>query len=366
MVSGSVKDDQEDPIHGDILEEILSHVPIIDLAPAALVSRAWKRAVVSSLRHFNKPKPWFIVRTSATTHAYDPRSHVWIEITQPSINYVSTVRSSHANFLYALSPSKLSFSFDPLHLTWHHADAPTCWREDPVVAAVGRRVVVAGGACEFEDDPLAVEIYDLESCAWSACESMPFTLKESSSSTWLSIASDDRKLFVTEKHSGVTHAFDPESRTWSRPYDLRPDPSIFYSVIAFSDGRLILIGLIGDEENVSGVKLWEVSCESFECEEIGEMPLKFLGKLSESFQFSSIGVCFAGNVVNIYNPSMAEEVVMCEFVGGGCRWWTVRNVVSGDRRMVFTSLKVGIEDVHKSLRSDNRRFHLHGAESRVS
>ncbi|XP_057486389.1 F-box/kelch-repeat protein At1g23390-like [Actinidia eriantha] len=368
MISASGQDDQEAPIHGDMLEAILSHVPIIDLVPASHVSTAWKRAVVSSLRHFNKPKPWLIVHSRATMHAYDPRSHVWVEIKQPSINHVSTVRSSHSNFLYALSPSKLSFSLDPLHLTWHHGDAPKIWRVDPVVAAVGRWVVVAGGTCEFEDDPLAVEIYNIESRVWSACESMPSILKDSSSSTWLSVASDDRKLFVTEKHSGVTHTFDPETRTWSRPCHLRPDPSTFYSVIAFSDGRLILIGMIGDVEIVTGIKLWRVKdCEGFECEEIGEMPLKFLEKLkNESFQFSSIGVCFAGNVVNIYNPSTAEEVVVCEFVDGCCRWWSVRNVVASDGRMVFTSSKVGIEDVRKVLRSENRRFRLYGGESRVS
>ncbi|KAL6987642.1 hypothetical protein U1Q18_013389 [Sarracenia purpurea var. burkii] len=71
--------------------------------------------------------------------------------------------SSHFNLLYMLSPSKLSFSLNLLHLTWHHVEAPLVWRVDPIVVAIGRCVVVAGGTYDFEDDPLAVEIYDVES-----------------------------------------------------------------------------------------------------------------------------------------------------------------------------------------------------------
>ncbi|XP_059656165.1 F-box/kelch-repeat protein At1g23390 [Cornus florida] len=358
---------KQTPIHGDILEKILSHVPLLDLVPASHVSRAWNHAVSSSLRNFIMLKPWLVVHTQSTrspylttAHAYDPRSHVWIEFRQPPIKYVSTLRSSHSNLLYMLSPSKLSFSFDPLHLTWHHADAPFVWRTDPIVAVVGRRVIVAGGSCDFEDDPLAVEIYDIESREWDTCQSMPAVLKDSAASTWLSIAANDRNLFVTEKYSGMTHTYDPETKTWCGPYDLRPEPCIFYSVIAFSDDRLILIGLIGDGDSL-GVKLWEVDSDTFNCKEIGEMPLCLIEKLKmEIFQVSSIGVCLAGNIAYIYNPSEVEEIVMCELVAGGCRWRSVRNVVASDRnwmeRFVFTCSDVGIDDVNRALRSENLRF----------
>ncbi|KAL6991438.1 hypothetical protein U1Q18_009550 [Sarracenia purpurea var. burkii] len=91
------------------------------------------------------------------------------------------------------------------------------------------------------------------------------------------------------------------------------------------------------------------------------MPPRFLEKIkSENPLLSSIGVCLAGNILNIYDPSVAKEVFVCEFVNDGCRWQTVRNVVAGDRnrmkRLVFTSSKVGIDNVRKALRSQNRRF----------
>lgn len=367
-----VVEDQEAPIHGDILEAILSHVPLIDLVPASYVSKSWKTAALHNFNTTtnNKLNPWLIVHKQrartpyhiTSTHAYDPRSHVWIEIKTPiSTRHVSTLRSSYSTLLYTLSPSNLSFSSDPLHLTWHHAPPPLTWRFDPIVAAIGHCVIVAGGGCDFEDDPLAVEIYDVESRTWDhTCDSMPANLKDSSTSTWLSVATNNIKLFVTEKQSGVTHTFDPDTKTWCGPFDLRPDPRICYSVIAFCYDRLILIGLIGDVDDLKGVKMWGVNCDNFECDEIGEMPLEFVEKLQrENSWVYSIGVCAGGNMVYINNPEVAEEVIVCELGAGGCRWGSVTNVVgvemSRTERLVFTCSTVGIEDVEKAMRL-GRRF----------
>nr|POE97292.1 f-box/kelch-repeat protein [Quercus suber] len=85
----TVADEEEAPIHGDVLEAILTHVPLIDLVRACHVSTSWKGAVFSSLRHLNPVKPWLIVHAQSTrypytttSHAYDPRSHVWVDIEQ--------------------------------------------------------------------------------------------------------------------------------------------------------------------------------------------------------------------------------------------------------------------------------------------
>jgi hypothetical protein len=363
-------DDQQrqTEIHGDILEAVLCHVPLIHLIPASHVSRSWSRAVYSSLRHFNPIKPWLVIHSqstrspyAATTRAYDPRSKLWIDVTQtPQIQYDSALRSSDSNLLYMLSQSKFSFSVDPLHLTWNHVQAPLLWRTDPIVAVVGHRIVVAGGTCDFEEDPFAVEIYDLESNQWSTGVSMPAVLKGSASSSWLSIATNNQALFISEKHSGLTHSFDPETMNWSDPYSLRPDPRICYSVVGFCGEKLILIGLIGEAEEVEGVKIWEVDCESMECEEIGEMPAKFVKKLkSEMFQVSSINVCTVGNTAYMYNPMEVEEVFICEFTNGGCRWGNIENI---DRnlmeRLVLTCSMVGMSDIRNAMSTGDRKFVL--------
>ncbi len=367
-----VEEAEEAPIHGDILEAILSHVPLIDLVPACHVSTTWKGAVFSSLKHLNPIKPWLIVHAqtnrnpySTTTHAYDPRSHVWVEIDQPSIQYVSTLRSSHSSLLYMQSPFRFVFSSDPLHLTWHRAVAPLVWRPDPIVAMVGQRVVIAGGACDFGDDPLAVETYDLKTCKWDTCDSMPGVLKDSAASTWLSVAVDEERMYVTEKCSGVMHSFDPITKTWRGPYDLRPGQNVFSSVIGFVNDRMIVVGLIGEAENVKSVKLWEVKGEMLEIKEeieMGEMPKELLVKFKgQSPRVSSIAMNSMGNFVFIHNPSDPAEVIVCEVVNGACNWGSVRNVVVNDgsrimQSLVYTCANVGLGDLNQAFRSGNRRF----------
>lgn len=353
---------KEAPIHGDVLEEVLSHVPLIDLVPASQVSRAWKGAVSASLRR-QKTKPWLIVYVQSTmapytitTHAYDPRSHVWIEIHGPSVNHVALLRSSSSTLLYMLSPSKFAFSLDPLRLTWHHAEAPPVWRTDPIVALVGHRLVVAGGACEYEDDPLAVEIYDTKARTWERCGSMPEILKDSAASTWISVAVvDDARMYVTEKCSGRTYAFDSITKTWVGPFDLRPDGTGFCWVIGFAGGRLILAGLLGRADDVRSVKLWEVSGDSLEHrKEMGEVPQELVGKFRGNCPCVwSMGMNAMGNFVYLHNPADPTEVIQCELENGGCRWSSVRNPVVNDttrmQRIVVSCANVGMGDLRTAV-----------------
>ncbi|MED6180764.1 hypothetical protein PIB30_013392 [Stylosanthes scabra] len=350
----------EAPIHGDILEAIFSHVPLIHLVPACHVSKAWNHAVSSSLAHVNPIKPWLTILTQSTcaphvttTHAYDPRSRVWIEMkSEPSMKYTSAVRSSHSTLLFTLTPAGFAFKDteeDVLRLSWHHAPAPRVWRTDPVVARVGNRVVVAGGACDFEDDLHAVEVYDMEARAWETSRSMPELLK---GSMWLSVAVAGDKMLVTEKTSGVTYSFDPVSDTWHGPYDLRPDQNVFYCVTGVLAGKLTVAGVIGDKKNVKGLRLWSVEGElgsGFWFEELGEMPKEMVEKVRGVWEFGSVVVTWVGNFAYFINPVEQEEVVVCE-VGNTCEWWSVRNVAAGDwtKRMVVSGGGVSLEEVQRA------------------
>lgn len=350
--------------HVDVLETILSHVPLVDLVSASHVSKSWCDAVSSSLRHRNKPRPWLILHTqarrspyAAMAHAYDPRSDVWIQISPPLMTYITGLKSSHSNFIYMLSSSRFSFSSDPLNLEWHHVEPPLVWRQDPIVARVGNSVVIAGGGCDFEDEPLAVEIYDLNERAWHFCDSMPGSLRDSAASSWLSIAVAEEKLIVADRVTGETHWFDPEMKSWTGPFHLRTgQPVSSYNIGCTNNNSLILVGLCRTE-NVERVKIWSVAGEDFECEEIGEMPWEYVEKLrSESSGKCSIHVRAGGSIVYVYNDMWdVEEVVACELVaGGGCRWWSVRNAVVPERtadRMVFTCAEVGVDELQRVTRA---------------
>lgn len=361
-----VNEEEVPSIHGDVLEAALSHVPLVDLASASLVSRPWRHAVSTSLRHSSKP-PWLVVHVqdtvppySITTHAYDPLSHAWIRIRGLSVRHVSVLRSSNSTLLYMLSPSRFAFSVDPLRLTWRHADAaPAVWRTDPMVALVGgRHLVVAGGTSEYEDDPLAVEVYDVGARTWERCESMPVSLKHSASSTWLSVAVHDEtgKVYVTEKRSGRSYAFGASTKAWHGAFDLCADEGGFWWVTGFAGGRLILVGLLGRAEDVRGVKMWEVSGESLEHrKEMGEMPGRLLAKLKgNSPCVWSICMSAMGDFVYLHNPWDPEQVIQCEIVDGGCRWDSVRNAAVDDTTRIMQSVVVsctyvGMRDLQKAV-----------------
>ncbi|XP_039034908.1 F-box/kelch-repeat protein At1g23390 [Hibiscus syriacus] len=371
-----MKNEEEAEIRGDVLESILCHVPLINLLPASHVSKSWNHAVFSSLRHFNHPKPWLIVHSrnsrppysAAGTVAYDPRSNIWVRLhtRNPPLDYASVLRSSNSTLLYVLSLSKLSFSFDPLHLTWHHVDPPLVWRTDPIVAMVGSRIFIAGGTCDFEDDPLSVEIYDVDARRWYTCESMPAILRGSASSTWLSVAASSKTLFVMDKSSGSTYSFDPTSRIWSGPFNLHHDQNIFFSAIGLSRDKLTMVGLLGNSENVREIKMWELKGESFDvCKEIAVMPKDMVEKLKgEHASLNSINICWMADFLYIYNPQEPEELVMWEIFGEGlCRWRSLKNAAVNDRsrvaeKMVLTCADVGLGDLGKAVGSENVRFSI--------
>ncbi|PRQ40978.1 putative F-box domain, kelch-type beta propeller [Rosa chinensis] len=362
--------EEEAPLYGDVLESVLSKLHLIHLLSACHVSKSWNRAVSSTLRFSNRVKPWLVVHTQTTrfpyvvsARAYDPASHVWVDLERslhhPPVKSISTLRSSHSTLLYMLSPSKFAFSLDALHLEWSHANTPPLvWRTDPIVAVVGHRVVVAGGACDYEDDPLAVEMYDVKVGTWDTCESMPAIFKDSSASTWLSVAADERRMYVTERCSAVTYSFDPESKKWFGPYDLRPNPTVFSSVIGFVNGRLVLAGVVGAAEDVKGVKLWEVEVsddESLELKEmIGDMPETMVEKLKgERDCEPSFSMSYMGGMVCFHNGSDPSELILCELDNGGCRWTSMRNDAVNDgtrmQRMVVTCANLGLPELHKAV-----------------
>ncbi|GAB4839761.1 hypothetical protein Ancab_020471 [Ancistrocladus abbreviatus] len=358
-------DGEEAPIHGDLLEAMLSHVPLIYLVHACFVSKSWHRAVFSSLSVFKRAKPWLLVHAQAVqsgssrpVHAYDPRSNVWVQLSQPLIKHHSDLRSSNSNLLYVLSSSTLSFSLDPLRVVWQHVAGPSVWRVDPLVALVGSRIVVAGGGSEYEDEPLAVEVYDVEGREWYTCESMPTILEDSAASSLLSIAADHRRMFVVEKTSGMTYAFTPDKKVWQGPFRLRPDPRVFFFTVGFAGDYLILGGLIGHAGDVKGLKLWKVNCETMDCEGIGEMPSEFVEKLrgDNSTEFPAFSISATKDFAYIYNSWEPEELVFCEIDDGGVHGWgSVRNVAWDDgtravERVVFSCGRVEIGDLQRAMR----------------
>ncbi|MCL7034347.1 hypothetical protein MKW94_030574 [Papaver nudicaule] len=351
---------QETPLHGDLIEKIVSYIPTIHLVPSFYVSKSWQRAVVSCLGNPSRAKPWLIIYVQSrrnlsvtTAFAYDPSSNVWIHITGPStMIYTSPLRSSRSDILYMLTASKFSFSPDPLHIMWHDVVGPRVWRTDPIVAIVGSCIVVAGGTYDFEDDPLTVEIYNTEHPGWFTCEPIPIILKDSATATWLSVAVSEHKMYLLEKNSGIFCSFNTNTKRWSET-----------SVIGFAGHRLILVGLMGDSENAESLRIWEVNCDSFYCEEIGKITLEMLDMLKNvNSTLLAIDISVAENFLYIYNPSEPREIFFCDLNEGVCQWGNVQCSFLDDRvlmdRFVFKCSKVSLDDLRKAFWIGNRKFNV--------
>ncbi|KAJ0257689.1 F-box/kelch-repeat protein [Hirschfeldia incana] len=365
-------EEEECSIDGDILASILSTLPLLDLDSACHVSKSWNRAVFFSLNRL-KSTPWLLLykqrshppyTMAATATAYDPKSEKWIELSTGSSPVEHAARSSHSTLLYALSPARLSFSVDAFHLMWQHAPPPRVWRIDPIVAVVGRRLIVAGGACEFEDDRLAVESLDIGSFeSWERCESMPQCLSGSASSTWLSVAVSAETMYVTEKRSGVSFCFDPETKSWAELPDFSPDDCRLYSrAIGFVSNRLVMAGITGDEDDPKGIELWEVvSTESrmkLRFESVGSMPEECLEKLrgiDSDWPLTSIVFNAVGDMVYMHNNAgETGEIVAAEMEGGKlCKWRTLRNADArghAGERLVVACSNVSFSDLKRAFR----------------
>ncbi|KAL2925441.1 hypothetical protein RDABS01_015706 [Bienertia sinuspersici] len=206
-------------------------------------------------------------------------------------------------------------------------------------------------------------MYDMEASNWSTCQAMPTILKDSAASTWLSVASNEHTMYVTEKASGITYSFSPETKTWFGPYHLRPEPNVYFSTTAFAGEELILAGLIGQPGDVKNLKIWKINPETTEFYEIGEIPHELLEKLKgkNSHILSSIALLAMENYIYIYKSSDPEEIILCEFDEGECKWENVQNLALNDdnkicKKMVMSCGRVGIADLHMAMNSKNLKF----------
>jgi hypothetical protein len=165
------------------------------------------------------------------------------------------------------------------------------------------------------------------------------------------------------KNIGIMYSFNWKMMTWQGPYDLRGEENVFYYAVGTVQNHLMVAGIIGDAENVKGVKVWEVKDElelGLRMVELGVMPKEMIVKLrgeSGSELLNSIELVSIGDFVYVYNASEPEEMVVCEVLKrGGCEWWSVTNAVVNDemrmRRMVLGGADVELEDLKSATLRD--------------
>ncbi|KAJ3704481.1 hypothetical protein LUZ61_008186 [Rhynchospora tenuis] len=329
-------------LQSDMLEEVITRLPTIDLLSASCVSIDWLQAVRSSLQHQPRIFPWLILRcipqpksSSYSIHALDPYSRTWLSITchNPASKQPSTIlhflSGSTRDRLYMLSPSKMAVFEDPFgSMRQTEAKGPKVWRQDPVVAEVGRWIVVAGGGgflMGLEDEDGAVEVFDKQTRTWEVAEPMPWKFEGSTFAPWLSVASSDTRLYVIEKKMGWISQFNPETKKWGPTRRIMPDQSVSaWSIGTVGKERLLLVGAGKEGEGQKGVmkvRYWIVDGDSLRVinGKPKEMPQEMVSSLFPDFHMMddarqracSVQVCGTVHGGYIFDPAkMKHGVVM--------------------------------------------------------
>ncbi|KAJ4796772.1 Kelch repeat-containing F-box-like protein [Rhynchospora pubera] len=370
-------------LSGDVLEVMITKVPTVDLIPASRVSREWYLAVHSSLRHHPRRLPWLLLYNYLppnilrySVHAFDPASRTWLSIplrrsSCAPLNHVPArlLSGSSGDRLHALSNSNMAISEDPFGARWHmNLEPPKVWRQDAVLAVVGRWVVITGGCLiplYGEEELRSVEVYDKSTSTWQMAESMPVQFDGSTSATSLSVAASDENLYVMERKTGVVSWFDPKHRNWGPTCQLKSCNDVSsWSVAVGCAEKLLVVGVGAMQELKLSVRIWEVDREHLQVEDgkSEEMPTEMVNQLfpdnvedDATWHGWSVEVCGTEYGGYVYNPSaMRNGAVFYELEDDDegnivRRWeWVPLPETVGDNlmgRIEVGCSKVGLSDL---------------------
>jgi hypothetical protein len=351
-----------------VIELILASLPITDLLNAALVCKDWHSFIASShlLRavsfSIHASKPWLFVLGQSRSLlpaknrviGFDPLAWRWNRIGLPESIDSKKLEEPHEarsvmmnveegnGILFYLAGRRINYTLNFLNpkCKWEESPPMSCWRhQHPVVCYLGgptyNHLFVVGGVSDFEGeeiDPLCAEMLDLNSGVWESLDPLPYQFKASASSTWLSSAVFDDRIYLLERYSGDCCYFDLQKKRWGCVGKLRPPhPSSSVAHLDDEQGGLILVsgsskkglvvgGLRRDDGGMS-FRLWSfnniVDDEAIgvACTEISRMPSHMFnlvtGKDEEEEEEVTVKCKGIGDVVYIYSDR-SDHVCVCD------------------------------------------------------
>ncbi|KAG6518736.1 F-box/kelch-repeat protein At1g23390-like [Zingiber officinale] len=376
-----IEENADRVLHGDVLDAVVARVSALDLLPASCVSKQWRAAVLAAARQSpRRGAPWLVLRVHGgrkpVVHAFNPISRNWRSVALPSGGpfagrdgsavHVSNFPCSAGGGstggagIYALSSTRIALAADLFGTTWRELEPLRSWRTDPVVALVGRRLVVAGGASELlEDDPASVEVWEGGSGGWAPSDPMPAAFQWSPA---ISAAASERRLYTVEKQPPFSASwFDPEAKRWGPTSRLQiPDPTVRHVSVAFACGRLLLATVSDDgggrlDWRPQAVRLWAMDQETLEveAEQVAQMPQEMVAALvdEDGCGMRSLGFLSSERFAYLYNPLFMKFFFLCEIDeggSGGCRWEAVPRSPSADdrpmHRVLFSCTQVNADE----------------------
>lgn len=322
----------------DLVESILSRLPITSILRATSVCKLWNSIIhsysfktqVSDSRLF----PSWLFLFGQNNHplvAFDPESNDWIRFSKETGLSTDSLIAS-GGFIFSTSLEKFSFrpvfngrwcQTRPLRFPRCKPLIGVCYEADFLKQA--RFIVVGGISLLNQQDCLAVEIYNPDQNYWELCQPLNEIFQPGNSAQSLCSALFEEKFFVYDKYSCFISSFDMKERSWSNPKTLRPPGTLVSSLISVQN-RLILAGLCTTYNDGLEFNLWNIDDVTLEFREIAIMPQDLLSCLidHESGQkFSSLKSAGSDRFLYIFNEELSGDfpVCICEMSNSGnCSW----------------------------------------------
>ncbi|XP_020240480.1 F-box/kelch-repeat protein At3g24760 [Cajanus cajan] len=336
-------------LSSDLLELILSLLPIPTLIRVSTVCKLWHSIISSSsfstLSH-NPNQPWFFLHgihnissKNNQSFAFDPSSNTWFLLPTPhQPNNTSFIGSN--SFLFITAPK---FLYTPiLHPSWHATPPLNFPRTNPLLASfhtpsnknhnftLPHFIVVGGvrfiGNLVDIEDRLDVEIYDPLLGSWALAPPLPPDFRSGNSSSSLSSALFRGKFYVFGIYSCFVSSFDLHLRVWSEVHTLRPHGVVFSFLVACRN-HLVLAGVCNFPHGSSSFALWKVDEGTMGVTQIAVMPHDLLCSMfdgDEDDKFASLKCVGMGDLVYVFNEDyhMMYPACVCEIDGesGRCVW----------------------------------------------
>ncbi|XP_027350255.1 F-box/kelch-repeat protein At3g24760 [Abrus precatorius] len=337
-------------LSSDLLELILSLLPIPTLLRASTVCKLWHSIISSSSFSIlsNHPnKPWFFLHgihnissKNNQSFAFDPSSNSWFLLPTPSTPQHHQPNTSFVgtnSFFFITAPN---FLYTPiLHPFWHSTPPLHFPRINPLLGVFNdhgkhpKFIVVGGvkfiGNLVDIEDRLDVEIYDPLLGSWELGPPLPADFRSGNSSSSLSSALFKGRFYVFGIYSCFVSSFDLNLRVWSEVQTLRPSGVVFSFLIGCRE-QLVLAGVCR-----SSFVLWKVDERSMEFSEIAVMPHDLLSSLfdgDEDDKFASLKCVGLGDLIYLFNEDFHRMYPACvceiDAASGRCTWRKVPQLPS--------------------------------------
>ncbi|KAG5002347.1 hypothetical protein JHK87_023419 [Glycine soja] len=347
----------------DLIELILSLLPIPTLIRASTVCKLWHSIISSSsfstLSNHLK-QPWFFLHgihnissKNNQSFAFDPSSNTWFLLPTPQHYHQSQYQSNTSfigtsSFFFITAPN---FLYTPiLHPSWHPTPPLHFPRINPLLGVFHdakdqnfghhpKFIVVGGvkfiGNLVDIEDRLDVEIYDPLVGSWELGPPLPPDFRSGNSSSSLSSALFRGKFYVFGIYSCFVSSFDLHKRVWSDVHTLRPRHEVVFSFLVACREMLVLAGVCNFPHGSSSFVLWKVDERTMWFTQIDVMPHDLLCSLfdgDEDDKFASLKCVGLGDLIYVFNEDYHRmyPACVCEIDGesGRCVWRRVPQLPS--------------------------------------